>query len=455
MKRKLLLLVGLVSIMLMVFSSTCFAIPKDEKATKPVTLKFVFWGSPYEKKIVEESNRAFSKKYNWITIESSQIPYGDFATKMATMVAGNDSPDVSYVYALQAFDWAKQDKFYNIYDLMKNDNEVKKEDFLPNIWAEWEPGKAFGSLISMEPIGLIYNVDLFKSAGVPLPPANAEKAWTWEQFVDVAKKLTIDQNGKNAADPAFNPKRIKQFGVAFPVWTTGYMPFVWENGGDYLSPDGKKIALTDPAATEAIQKLADLINVYHVAPTPAQAKSMPSYAVALQSKQIAMVFEGNWALLDLTASKVNFGVGVLPKLKRSATIYGFDCNAIFKSTKHLDEAWLYWKWSTDPESTLSFHADGLWMPLKKDWYTDKNKLARWAIGNPAHPEGFVDAFVNQVLKNGIPCLSLTVKNFGEIDSIVYPALDRVWLGEQTADSALKNAEAAINKRVQGRYIFSK
>jgi multiple sugar transport system substrate-binding protein len=39
---------------------------------------------------------------------------------------------------------------------------------------------------------------------VPYPPSKADQAWTWDQFLANAKKLTKDRAGHDAADP---PKR--------------------------------------------------------------------------------------------------------------------------------------------------------------------------------------------------------------------------------------------------------
>lgn len=424
--------------------------PDAAKKKEPVKLKFTYWGSPIEKKAVEDAIKKFEAKFDWVTVDAQHIP-GDYGTKITAMVAGNEAPDVAYLGENLALPWAEEGKLYNIQEFLDKDTELKKEDFLDNIWYNWAPGKTLGTNTACEAFAIFYNKDMFKEANVPEPPTKAEDAWTWDQFVETAKKLTIDQNGKNALDPAFNPNKIKQYGVQFDMWWGPYMSIVYSNGGDYINEDGTKFALTQPEAVEAIQKMADLINVHHVAPSPVAAKTMPAPAVALQSKQIAMTINGQWILLDLGNSKMNFGVGVLPKLKRSITMVLGAPTVIFKSTKYPEESWLLFKWLANPESSIDLQAGGLWMPLLKKWYTDPALISKWAENNPAHPEGYKNAIMVQAMENGVPAPTYYTKNFGKIDAVVGPALEQVWLGKKTAEQALKEIEAKAQAEIKGRY----
>ena len=69
---------------------------------------------------------------------------------------------------------------------------------------------------------MYYNKDVFDAAGVPYPPAKADQAWTWDQFIEIAQKLTKDRSGKTADQEGFNPNDIDTYGVATPLqWWGG------------------------------------------------------------------------------------------------------------------------------------------------------------------------------------------------------------------------------------------
>ena len=93
------------------------------------------------------------------------------------------------------------------------------------------------------------------------------------------------------------------------------------------------------------------------------------------------------------------------------------------------------------------------MPILKDWYTKPELVSKWAEGNPAHPEGYKDAIMRQTLENGVAGVEYYVMNWGELDSLVNPALASVWLGKKTAKEALEEVEEKANALVTGRYGF--
>ncbi|AZN43120.1 ABC transporter substrate-binding protein [Paenibacillus albus] len=414
---------------------------------EPVNLVFTYNGGPIEKTVMENSIAEFMKKYPNIKVDA-QFVATDYTTKITTMVAGNTAPDIGYLPADIALAWAEEGKLANVMDFLKDDPELKREAFLPNIWYDWAPGKSLGTSTAAEAFTLFYNKNLTDTAGITVP-TTADTAWTWDQFVENARKLTIDKKGHNALDAAFDPNNIKQYGVQFGTWWGSYMNMVYSNGGAYLNDDGTEFKLNSPESAEAIQKIADLINVYHVMPSPVQASSLPGMATAMQTNQVAMFIDGQWSLLDVDAAKVPFGIGVLPKMKKSVTLMVGDPTVIFNSTKHPKEAWLLYKWLANPETSLELHKGGLWMPLLKDWYEKPELIAKWAENNSAHPEGYKDAVVNQAMKNGIPGLAYTVRNFPTIDSIVTPALDKVWMGESKAQDVLNEIAPKVQAELKG------
>jgi len=420
--------------------------PSDE----PITLRMTVWGAPEEVAAYKKAIAKFEKKYPNITVKLQHIPT-DYDTKLTTMVAGNDEPDIAQMESASiAFPLAEQGKFYNLQDFLSADSEITADRLVPNITYSLEPGNVIGIGPGPETFILYYNEDIFKDAGLTPPPSKASEAWTWEEFVEAAKKLTIDNKGRNASDPGFDPKNIKQYGVNFGTWWGNYSNFIYSNGGDFLSEDGKTFALNQPAAVEALQKIADLINVHHVAPSPVQAKNIPATNVALQTKKVAMVVDGQWASAGLAQSKVHYNVGALPVMKQPMTTVVSGMFSMFKSTKHPQEAWELMKALLDPEAAIDLLTAGTWMPAYRDWYTDPALIAKWTENLPSRPSGYKDAVIDVLLNNSHQTPTGYVKNFNKIMDIVNPALDKVWLGQQTAQEALDAIAAKAQAQVQGR-----
>lgn len=415
-----------------------------------VQLKFTFWGSPQEKAAVEKAILSYEELAGNVSIEAIHIP-DDFLTKLNAMIAGNEAPDASYSGPWK-FRMGEEGLLHNYFELMERDPEFKREDVLRWAWWNWDTDKSAGPFQAAVVPSLMYNADMFNDLGVALPPTKVEDAWTWDEFVENVKLLTLDQSGRNANDPDFDPEAIQQFGVQIGLGWNGYMPFVLSNGGGYLTPDGTEFGLSKPEAVEAIQAIADLINVHHVHPSPVQASSIPAPATALQSRKVAISINGSWNHLDLSAAGLNWGVGVLPIHKEYKSFFHGGSLVIFQSTEHLDETWDFTQHLINPANVLDLH-QGLWMPQFTSWYEDPELIELWASESlPGRPPGFQDAVMRSTYEHAEPAPENDVRNFAEIDTAVSAALDQVWLGTKSAAEVLAEIESQVAPLVQGFYL---
>ena len=225
-----------------------------------ITLRYAGWGSNSEKKATQKVIDKFEEEHPNIKVEYLHIPT-DYNTKLTTMMAAGQEPDVAMVTGDTALQWATEGKLKNILEMAEGDEDFNIDDVLPQTVYWWDEGKACGINSALEVYTLIYNTDSLKEAGIEVP-TKAEDAWSWDEFVEVLQKLTIDQNGKNAADPDFDETNIKQFGIYLPtgVGSTVVSSAVAMSGESFLSEDGKTVNLAGTKTEEAIQKFADLIN---------------------------------------------------------------------------------------------------------------------------------------------------------------------------------------------------
>ncbi|WP_372662301.1 sugar ABC transporter substrate-binding protein [Cohnella sp.] len=454
MYRKSIVTVGVIAVMVIIaalswrWGNDQLSVPEKDDQREQVNLRFTYWGSVEEKRAIENALDRFTQEYPWIRVEPTQLPNSDYNTKILAMSASNEEPDIAYMTTELGEVFARQDKFLNLFDFLNKDTDLKKDDFLDYVWYKKSDDYAWGISTAAECFGLYYRKDLLAEAGVPPPPAQAELAWTWDQFVDAAKRLTLDHEGRNATDPLFDKDHIVRYGIMFETWSDPLNNFIFGNGGDWISSNGTQFTLNSPEAAEAIQKLANLINVYHVAPSPFESKSLPAMNVALQAGLAAMIVDGQWINLDLGKAKVDFDIGVLPKLERSVTVGLSGATVLFRSSRHPEEAWLLYKWLSDPNKAINLYTDGLWMPVLKKWYTDPSLVAQWVNENPAaHPPGFKDAMMKQLLENGMPSIGYYLQNQKEIYPEVTAGLLPVWQGEMTAQEALDG----IAQKVSGLF----
>lgn len=443
-----------VCMLVLCMSMLCCAAALGEEE---ITIRYSYWGSSYENDAMQKIAASYEALHPNVHIECVYIPNAEYTTKMTAMIASGDEPDISYLFASDFVNWAGQNKFVNLYEYLDKDERYTRDSFTPNTFCEVREGEANAMIFCNELIQLYYNVDLFNEMGVAPLPASPEEALTWDEFVKVLQTLTVDINGNNALSPDFDKDRIATYGFDFSKSAINWAAMVYQNGGSILTEDGSALNLDDEKALDAIQKLSDLINVYHVTPDPlTSANANMSVTAALQSKQVAVVMDGSWSNLDLGSIDINYDVACLPNLGSEPCFeIATSVCGIFNTSKHPDVAWDFLMFMLDPSSAIDLYAKGLWMPIMKDWYTDDALCAQWASPETtSHTPGFLESAVKFPQYNSKLGPETYIINWSKIDAVIESALDSVWLGSISAEEAIKEITKPVNSMVQG-YIYIK
>ncbi len=419
------------------------AAPVENKSAaavaEKITLRYTHWGNEDEKASTGALLKKFEQLNPGITVEQIHIPEaGDpFLQKLTAMAASNTLPDASLFPDNNALDWALKDMFLDISGEFVGDHEKLEaiQYRLPN-------GQMFSASVANEIMLLWYNKDVFDTDKQPYLPIKGADSMQWDDFIKLAKFLTVDIKGNRGDSANFDPDNIDRFGFQMGLWFMPVNTIVRSAGGDWTTRDYKKLTLDSPETIAGLQLVSDLMNVHHVMPklTSGGGISDVSTDNGLLSKKIAMKMDGQWVLETLAKvkkeSKLNFGIGVLPFVKEKVTtsIGGPIC--AFKASKHPAEAARLAAFVMDPEQAIKVIQGGLWMPNEKRWYTDPALLSQW-IDNDAHPEEYKSAVVDYALGHVThPLWAFRAPGFNGFDQILSPALQDVWQGKKTAAEAV-------------------
>ena len=380
-----------ISLMVLLIGSFGF----NSVLAKTVTLKFMGWeASPLETKSVQEGLARFMKENPDIKVEYTPVPGDQYASKLLTMMAGKAAPDVFFLYAEGYYrDFQKRGVLLDLTGLFNE--SMKLNDFIPMDRQKMLiRGHIYGvSSCVVAPV-LYYNKAVFDKAGLAYPPADPEEAWTWDQFVNISKKLTITDGAKT-----------EQWGCYGFEITPSREAVIYSNEGKIFNPSYTKTVF-DKATQEALQKIRDLKVKDKVSPSAnfLQQSGM-SAAQMLQTGKVAMVADGSWALQQLAKMNFPVGVGALPKLKKPATAGTAHLHCIWKETKYPKEAWKLLQFLSSEDYQVNLVREGLWMPNRTSLYTAAG-IKKWL--NPAvHPKGF-EKLVPYFTKDLLPTPSLFI-----------------------------------------------
>jgi len=229
--------------------------------------------------------------------------------------------------------------------------------------AAWKAGFVVGMPVAVvkdySTSAFYINTTLVEQAGISIPQ---DGSWTYDDFLDAARLLTLDRNGNNATSPNFDSNNVVIWGTSLPWWDgsggwwRGFQNLLYAWGAHTISPDGLSTQgyLNSPQAIEAWAWYSDLIHVYHVAPdiTLLAKQHITNEELFLQHR-LAIVgsFWGPW-YRDVLDQKPLLKWQVVPLPSgpagnRSAMSWmGWGINP---RTQHPREAWTLLKWlTTDP-----------------------------------------------------------------------------------------------------------
>ncbi len=335
-----------------------------------ITLTFSLWGDPAEQETTQKALDVYNNSQDKVYVKALQIGRDEYNEKLQTMATAGEMPDCGMVAEDTVIAWARD-------GLLSDVDIYAGQANLPLDYLAFKyNGKTVAYSSANEVLALWYNKAMFDAAGIPYPPTSEDKAWTWDQFVEVAKQLTIDANGKHPGDAGFNKDNIVQYGAYVNQYTWQLEVWALSNGGKFFSPDGKSVVFDD-AAIEAIQKVVDLHLVDNVAPLNDGTQDN-GFASSVGAGNVAMCTEGQWATGFRSGLEgIDYGVAVLPYMKDKVTIATGGPTGVFATTKYPQEAADFLRWYNSEENNIGTIMAGWWMPTKQNWYTDQTLLKSW------------------------------------------------------------------------------
>ncbi|WP_203247638.1 ABC transporter substrate-binding protein [Sporosarcina beigongshangi] len=322
LRKKITIYLSLITLALSIFLIGCSS--KDESTGKEnngekVTIRFSMWDTLKESET--EFIRAFEKKYPNIKIELVNIP-DDYSQKINSMIIGGTAPDVILAWEADIPRFSENGAIEALDQYLENTDEFTMDDFIPAMGELNKTGdKVFGLPWVYATEFLYYNKDMFDAAAIGYPNAD----WTWDDYADAAKKLTIKDGNKTT-----------QWGtdaISFPgIWYS----MIGAAGDDVVDADGNF------SLGEGLRKTLEfqnkLTNIDKVSPEPSGSGEV---ADLFSAGKAAMTRQGNWYIRSYQDAEFNWDIAPLPKEERSYASLHTGFFSINSKSKHKDEAWKF------------------------------------------------------------------------------------------------------------------
>ena len=361
-KRGLLSTIGILGLLTAVLFTGCRSQPSTTEGGQ-VELFLGYSSDPPTKKKMEEIIAKFESSHPNIKIKTETAPYEDFYQKLTTQIAAGTAPDIWQSDGTKVFGFAQRGAIRDITDYVTK--EINKDEVNGLEFNKDADGKYWGVPQGIQVGALFYNKDLFDKAGVSYPTAD----WTWDDLKAAAAKLTLDANGKNADDPAFDKNSVKQFGFTFFGSSRGAFNILKAYGGGVLDPTMTKSIINSPENKKAVEWMADGMK-RRLFPNPADLKAFQSNFKVFLSGASAMQIDIYAATTAMNGAELNYDVAPLPKGpdgKRFAPVIANSWVINKKANEQKAKAAQEWitYWTTSDEAQVEWTQVGEAIPVKK------------------------------------------------------------------------------------------
>ena len=168
------------------------AAPEDESTdaqtsgsgdSGPVEIRFSWWGSDERHTLTQEVLDLFMEKNPDITVVPDYTDWGGYWDKLATTVAGGDTPDVMTQEERYLTDYANRDVVADMaaldIDTSMIDDSVLQSGTIN--------GKLAGIATGINAYAIVADPQMFADAGVEMPD---DTTWTWDDFKEISAEIS-------------------------------------------------------------------------------------------------------------------------------------------------------------------------------------------------------------------------------------------------------------------------
>ena len=336
------------------------------------------WAFPLsgdDAKMYDPIVKAFNAKFPKVKVDVQVLPWSGRYEKMLTAIAGGNPPNLVYLNDFQVPLFASTGNLLSISDSF---SPAELANYTKGaLKAVTYGGKVYGVPILTNSLGYLYNVDLFKQAG--LDPDNPPE--TFEELESAIRSLTRKDAQGN----------VIQWGARFdlnrPSPVTSILPFVWASGGQILDDNGK-VDINSPESIRALKYVKGLFDKGYI-----QKSNITGGGLAFSSGKIGIDLQKEPSEVSKVMKEnpaLNFKVGPILKDREKIGYVTVGAYAIFSKAPNR-EATIQWaKFLTNKENTQSIlKSSGFMSPRSDinaaDYMSDPRLIymaaqSKWATG---------------------------------------------------------------------------
>lgn len=244
-------------------------------------------------KVIDAIAKEFNSSQSDYKVEIEVNPWNVITDKLLPAMKSGNGPDIVVQGVDSGPGYAKQGVFVDTQAFYDNPAYETDTYFEHVVDYGRIDGKPYAIPMGYAPFAVWYNKAMFEAAGVTDFPK------TWDEWIDLAEKLTIDDNGDGTPEI---------YGLAISDKATTFIPTWLKAGGGAVYSDGE-VTLNTPQNVATLQWWAD---AYKRGWGPTNV-TLPEAVDLFKAGKAAMTVIGPWIISGAESVGLEIGVFEVPK----------------------------------------------------------------------------------------------------------------------------------------------
>jgi len=407
------------------------------------------------KEAIEESGAKKIVAYNWGGLEwdPATVKNGEIFTDLTGVdIEFVGLPDEQLYPKLQAIFLAKSPAVdivpldATLYVAFVKAGWLEPLDFLwtEEAWEQFSPGlrksiEVDGRVYCVPQVSriltaLYYRPSILKAAGFDGPPK------TWAEFDEMAKKLTVDKDGDGVIDQygfAFSGGGIQD--GAYTLMTNMYLL------GEKIVQDDGSIVFNSPGAVKALDRLVKMRNEWKVVPQSVTSYQHGDTEDLFRGGKVAMIIEPTSFYADITdkeQSSIADDVGIAPQpvaVEGGPSTSNLEINmwGVSRFSKYKEAAYVWCDYYRSRQAAVN----EIIMETNEPW--NLSVLKDEEVINSLKTD-----YLNVVKESLKDTKTEIFADQGMAYNIVIREIQNALIGKKTAQEALDDAQAEIEKKLK-------
>lgn len=394
------------------------------------SLDFVTWGGPAEIKAFQAIIRDFEDQNPGAKIRLQETPYNEVRQTVDSSLEAEQGPDLFRVSYTDFGFYAAANVLIDLSEYLPSDfDDAFTGGFRTAVEFEGAP---YGVPQHTDVSAIVYNKDLFRSAGIGTLPDRLEDAWSWDEFLDVSRKLRDAQTGNRTA-----------FGMNWQLaGAFRWLNWLYAAGGSLYNPDATETTVDSP---EARQTLDMFKTWFDEDLCPANTSLKGQYVdLIFPAQTIAMISAGSFLVptLETDVTRFEWGATYLPQDASMSTDLGGNAVVATQQSEKPELAAKFLEFLVNQQNMKRFCEATNLLPTRND-------LVEQKLNYEIRPDT-MPVFVEQSTTiTPAYTRAVTVPDFTQVNNAFVDQLEAFIVGDQSPDATLGNIAQEATDVIQG------